>query len=299
VLIGRRLLPMLTLRPRWNGPILRRMISFSGFLFLASVSGFVLAQLDRILIGALASVAVLSFYVIPLNVASRISSAVTSIGTVVLPASTDLFARDDLVRARQLYVRATRMVALFLVALSLPTIVFAHKLLFYWIGPTFAAKGDDVLRILVVTFMLSSLGIVPFNTLVGAGNPRVPAYFNVGMAVVNVALVAVLIPAYGITGAAVAYLVSSLPFIGLIWFTEQRILKLARSPWPSLGVRLALPAALQIGAALALRPLASNLVTLLLTMLVTVLVLPAAYYLLRLAEPEDRRLLVTLFRGAG
>jgi O-antigen/teichoic acid export membrane protein len=297
--IGRRLLPTLRARPRWNTPVLRRMISFSAFLFVASVSGFVLAELDRILIGALASVTLLSFYVIPLSVASRISSAITTIASVVVPASTELIAQDDFERARRLYVRATRVVVVFLLALSIPTFVFAHELLLHWIGPAMAAKSDTILRLLVVTFVLSSLAVVPYNTLVGAGNPRVPAYFNVGMAVINVALVVILIPVYDITGAAVAYLISAVPFLAMIWFTEQRVLGIRPSPWPGLAVRLLVPIALQIVAAYALRPLASNLATVIFAMLLAVAVLPAAYYLLGLAEPEDRQLLVSLVRGAG
>jgi hypothetical protein len=35
------------------------------------------------------------------------------------------------------------------------------------------------------------------------------------------------------------------------------------------------------------------------TMLATIAVLPASYYLLGLAEPEDRQLLVSLLRGVG
>ena len=299
VLIGRRLLPLITLRPRWNPQILRRMLSFSAFLFVASVSAFVLAEFDRVLIGALASVALLSFYVIPLSVATRITSAITTIASVVVPASTELFAREDLARARQLYIRATRVVAVFLLALSIPTLVFAHKLLLYWIGPEFAAKSDNVLRLLVLTFVLSALAVVPYNTLIGAGNPRVPAYFNAAMALINVALVAILIPPYGITGAAVAYLVSAVPFLGMIRFTERRVLHLERSPWPALGLRLVVPVALEVGAAYALRPLATDLATIILTMLASIAVVPASYYFLGLAEPEDRQLLVSLVRGVS
>jgi O-antigen/teichoic acid export membrane protein len=275
------------------------MISFSAFLFVASVSGFVLAELDRILIGALASVALLSFYVIPLSVASRISSAITTISSVVVPASTELIAQNDFERTRRLYVRATRVVVVFLLALSIPTFVFAHELLLHWIGPAMAAKSDTILRLLVVTFVLSSLAVVPFNVLVGAGNPRVPAYFNLMMAAINVALVIVLVPLYDITGAAVAYLISSVPFLALIAFTEQRVLHLRPSPWPGLMLRLLVPIALQLVAAYALRPLADNLAAVIGTMLVAIAVLPAAYYLLGLAEPEDRRLLISLVRGAG
>lgn len=298
-LLGRRLLPRLRLRLRWNALILRRMLRFSAFLFVASVSGFVLAELDRILIGALASVALLSFYVIPVSIANRISAAITTIASVVVPASTELFAQGDVARARQLYVRATRIAAILLLALSIPAFVFAHELLLHWIGPAFATKSDAVLRILVLTFALLALTAVPYNTLVGAGNPRLPAYVNGAMAIINVALVAILIPPYGITGAAVAYLASAVPSVALIWFAERRVLHLDRSPWPALAMRLAVPVALQVGAAYALRPLATNLAAVIATMLATIAVLPASYYLLGLAEPEDRQLLVSLLRGVG
>ena len=119
------------------------------------------------------------------------------------------------------------------------------------------------------------------------------------MALINVALVAILIPPYGITGAAVAYLVSAVPFLGMIRFTERRVLHLERSPWPALGLRLVVPVALEVGAAYALRPLATDLATIILTMLASIAVVPASYYFLGLAEPEDRQLLVSLVRGVS
>ncbi len=297
VFLARRLVGDMAMRPRWHGATFRRMFSFSSFVFIANIGSLFLAEFDRVMIGVLASVTLVAFYAVPIGLASRIYSAVVSLAGVAIPLSSDLFARSDLERVRLLYAHASRFVTLFMLSLSIPTLVFGEKVLRYWIGPEYAERSDVVLRILVVSYMFMALGVVAYNIAVGSGRPQIAATFNGVMALLNVVLVLVLVPRFGITGAAIAYLASTIPLLGFLHVVERRVLHLSVSPWPSTARRLAIPTAIQVGVSFALLPLASNLTTLVVMLALSSPVLLISYIAL-VADSEERSLLRNLLTGA-
>ena len=147
-LVSRRLIPGLRPRPHWDRALMIRLTSFSTYAFLATVSGTVLLQLDRLVLGAVSGAAAVTFYVIPGNLASRLHGAVSSLTTVVLPATSDLFARGDVARVRILYRRATRFTTVFLLSFAIPAICFANPILHYWLGAEYADASTLVLQLL-------------------------------------------------------------------------------------------------------------------------------------------------------
>lgn len=289
--IDRRIYRNLRFRLYWERDLAVQLGSFAGFAFISNTAGLVLFQFDKVLLGSLASVSAVTYYVVPGNLAQRVHSASANLASVVFPAASDLFAREDMAAVRRLYVRATRFVVLFIVSTSIPALVFADKLLRYWIGPGFADHGTTVLRILLVTYSIMALNVVPYYVTLGAGRPRIAALFNIVTALINVVLVIVLIPRFGATGAAVAYLISVVPFVGFIWYAEARLLAVSEAFWLRLVTRLLIPIAAQIGVCLALRPLIHGLLSVLCAILI-VLPIPALVGLLvGLFDDDDRVLL--------
>jgi O-antigen/teichoic acid export membrane protein len=294
--VARRLLSRSVMTPSFDRATFARLARFSGYLFLASVGAIVLFEFDRLLIGALAGVKTVSYYVVPGAVAAQIYIAVTSLASITIAASSDLVARGDVERLHQLYVRSTRAVVPFILSLSIPVFILADQGLRYWISADFADHSTDVLRLLVLTYAILALTIVPWNIVVGVGRPRLPATFNALLAVLNVALVIVLVPLFGIVGAASAYLVSSVPALGLIWYVERRVLTRSPSAWPAMSKRLAIPVAAQIAACVAARPLINDVGTLFLAFVVTVPILGAVFHFGRFSDVEDRALVRSLIR---
>jgi Membrane protein involved in the export of O-antigen and teichoic acid len=265
-------------------------MTFSGWIFLANISAFVIFQFDRLMLGALASVSAVTYYAVPSSMASYLLAATTSLAAIVIPATGDLITRGESHRVERLYRRSTRLCLLFVGSVGIPVVFFAHPLLALWLGHHFAARSTTVLQILVLTFILFSLTVVPYNMLVAGGFPRIVGVLNLGIAILNVILIFVLIPPYGATGAAVAYLVSILLFPLFIWFAEHRVLGFARIRWFSIVWRVLPALALQAGVCALLQPLVGADAWLAPTLLLT-LPLPAlVYFFSGLIDVDERQI---------
>jgi O-antigen/teichoic acid export membrane protein len=292
---ARQLLGKFTLAPIWQPALLREMASFSGLVFLGNISGLILFQLDKILIGVLGSTRQVTYYVVPGNIAQRIHTASATVNAVVLPSATTLNVASDRERIASLYQRATRFTAFFVATAAVTPILMANQILHYWIGANFAAASALTLQLLVATYGLLALGVPAYFLALGHNRPGMTAVFNAAMAAINVPLVVLLVPDHGNDGAAIAFLASMLPVIGFILYVERRVLRLDRSPWFTTARNLVIPVGLASLVAVVLRGEVTSLPTLLAMLAVSFAAVPVLYLLL-FAPPEDRSLVRELFR---
>jgi O-antigen/teichoic acid export membrane protein len=299
LVIDARIVPEFRPVPRWDRALLARLFSFGGYALVTTLGGALLFHFDKFALGSLAGVALVTFYVVPGALAQKIHSAASQLGVVVFPAASDLLARGELERVRRLYVRATRFIVLFLLSVSIPPLLLAHDLLLHWLGRDFAEKSTSVLVILIATYFVIGLTAVPYFVVLGAGKPKVGAAFSAVPALINVVLVFVLIPPFELTGAATAYLLSTVPVPFFVRYVERRILQLDTRFWLALLVRVLPASAAQAGVCLLLSPLVTGLGTLIAVLAAALPVLVVVYYLLGFFDQGDRELIHQLVPPLG
>ena len=292
-LVAERLLPELSVRVRSDSALVAWTLRFSGWIFLANTTAFLLFQLDRLFLGALKSVSLVTYYAVPGSVASYLMVAVTNLAAITIAVATGFFARGEREQVIRLYLRATRFVMLFLLSIAVPALVLAKPILKFWIGADFADRSVGVFRLLLLTYATIGLTVVSYNVILAAGRPRVLGLVNLGTFAVNVVLILILIPRYGVIGAGWAYLLSVLPLLLLVLYAERSVLATGHRHWFRDLTRFALPTAAAAATAILLEPVASNLAEVLLVAAAAggVLVL---LYLQWFAERNDRELVLQL-----
>jgi O-antigen/teichoic acid export membrane protein len=290
-----RLLPELTVRARTDTSVLSTTLRFSGWIFLANASAFLLFQLDRVFLGILKSVSLVTYYAIPGSIASYLYVAVANLASITIAVGAGLFALEQHERIVQLYLRATRFVLLFLLSMGIPAFVLAHPFLHYWIGAEFADRSTSVLRVLVLTYALLGLTVVPYNLILAAGRPRVLGLLNLAMCGTNLVLILILVPPYGLMGAAWAYLLSVLPLVLFVFYAEGRIVGLPGSHWLALAARFVVPAVLTGGTSMLFLQIVWNLASVIIAGVLGTGVF-ALVYLSWFAPREDRTLVLQILR---
>jgi O-antigen/teichoic acid export membrane protein len=226
-LLARRLLPEIALRPGFDRATFRLLARFSLLKFVNNASTTTVMQVDKLLIGALLSLSAVGYYFVPLQLAQRLPTVVGAVAVAFLPAASALHGRADRERLVELYLRATKVVSLLGLPLASLLVIFAHPILLYWIGPHFADEGALPMQVLVVGYGINIFSTIPAITSDSLGRPGVTTAFSVASAVANVTLSLLLIPPFGILGAALAIAINSATNIpAIVWYVHRRVIDL-------------------------------------------------------------------------
>ncbi len=213
-LLGMAVHALYSLRGRWPGTrgirfgsISVGLLVFSAPLFGIEVLYFVVGWTDTVMLGALAGAAEVGIYNAAMPLAQLISFALAPLGAVYLPAMSRLHAQGKYADVRASYQRFTRWLGLLTLPAAAVMVVYPEATLGILFGADYVA-GATALRILAAGFLANNLAGPNAATLVALGHPRAAFAATLIVGLLNVGLNAVLIPRYGIEGAAVASLVA-------------------------------------------------------------------------------------------
>lgn len=220
-----RLLPGVSLRPRLDRSTLVLLGRFGGLKFANQLSTQSVYHLDKLLLGVLASVSAVAWYAVPVLIAQRLVSVVGNVASAFLPAASELHGKSDQARFDELYVRATKLVALLVLPLALVLVVDAEPLLRVWLGDGFARHSATPTRILAAAYAVNAFSTIPALACDSVGRPRVTTGFSVLSTALNLGLCVALIPSYGAVGAAIAVLVNSVLLVPVfLVYVHRRVL---------------------------------------------------------------------------
>lgn len=185
-------------------PVARGLLGFGLRSHVSNVSSALNERLDQLLISVFLRPAQLGFYVIAVTLSSATILVGMSVYVVALPAVAGL----EPGRAQAAVAR--RVIALTFVlstVVSVPVVLFAPSLIELFFGAAFLPAAD-VGRILVVAAIAFSTNRALGAVLKAIGKPLAPGTAELIALGVTFVGLAVLLPAFGLMGAAVASLVS-------------------------------------------------------------------------------------------
>ncbi|MBW3537879.1 flippase [Candidatus Parcubacteria bacterium] len=295
--VNKRLIPQLKLVPTFDKETTKKIFVFGGYATISTLAGTILLELDKIILGYSLGTAAVAFYVLPGGLAIKVQRSIAAITTVIFPLSSELFATGQLDKLQRLYWRAVRLTLTLIVLGVTPMYVLSYPFLLHWVGLEFAQKSSLVMQLLLATYSILAMTTIPSYIAFGAGKPRPVAIFSVVSGMLNVLLVILLIPSFGVNGAAFAFLLSVLPSFIFIHFVERSILKIRGLHFYLKTLyKLAILAAIELALAYLLRGHIVGLKEFVLVYLLIVGVSAVSFLLLGLSDKQDRELLVLIKR---
>ncbi|MDR7544224.1 MAG: flippase [Armatimonadota bacterium] len=205
VRVAVRSLPARPTRHAMHAAILPRLLVFGGWVTISGLAGLVLTYTDRFIIGGRLAMSALAYYSVPQEMIARLTVISASAVAVLFPAFSALGGAGDLGGLQRLFYRSAKyMVLTVLPAFGLIAVV-APDILRVWLGPDLAGRSAAVLRILAVGAGVQTLGVIPYTLLQGLGRSDLTAKIHLIEAPAYVAVLAILVGAAGIVGAAAAW----------------------------------------------------------------------------------------------
>ncbi len=219
----KKLLPEISLGISWDKRQIAQSYKFGFMAAVANLSIQSLAQLGRLVIPVFIGPAALTFYSLPGNVAQKTSGITASLTSVLFPMTSGFSGAEQLQKIQEIYKRSFRNIVIITAALTTAIIAFSYEILFYWLGEEFAVKGSLILVIFAAAYFFISLFNLLVNFLFGMNKVKFLSFSSLGLAGLNLLFIVLLVPKYGIQGAAWAFLLSVLPVVLIFYYSEKYI----------------------------------------------------------------------------
>lgn len=218
---------------RLLGPLLRT----GGWMNVCGVIYPLMVTVDRLMIGALVSMAAVAYYATPYELVTRLWTIPTAIAAVLFPAFSAGFLLDQ-ARVSRLFSKGTRYIVLCIFPVTLVAATLAHDGLTLWLGEDFADASGRILQTLAIGVCISSLSNVPFALIQGAGRADLVARLHLIELPLYLGAVWFAAGAWGVEGIALAWLIRGALDTLVLFAMTRRLLGSRPFPIPS-GVLLA------------------------------------------------------------
>ncbi len=234
-----RLLPELQLFRIHGMHGLPKLLKFGSWVTVSQLVSPLLVYLDRVLIASFVSLAAVTLYTVPYEVMTRLRIIPSSLVATLYPAFSERGNEDRRVPLERLYEGSVRYLSLVLVPGILFLFTLGPDLFGLWMGSAFEGQTSIVVQILAVGVLANALAYVPYNLLQALGRPDLTGKFHLLELPLYVALCAVLIPRWGIAGAALANTVRLVLDSGLLFWAAGKYCRCSlRTFWRSAFPRI-------------------------------------------------------------
>jgi O-antigen/teichoic acid export membrane protein len=216
------LLPDIKIKPSFDLKMFKKTSLFGIHMVLFRIFILFFNQLDRLLIGALLSPAILTFYIVPQQLSIIVHQVNAKMMQIIFPMASEYTALNKSDNIKRLFSRGMNLSFFIATGIALPLIVLARPLLTYWMSPEIASKSTLVLQIMTIMYLMMSLTALPSGLLVGIGKPKMISIFAAVLGICASVSYWVFINLWGIIGVAVASALCISIYLALHLFFSRR-----------------------------------------------------------------------------
>lgn len=185
----------------------KELVMFSVPLMFTGIAGFVMTWTDTLMVGYYKTSEVVGLYNSATPLAKLLPIFLTSAGFIYPPLATALYAQGKIEELKRVYQVLTKWIFLATLPLFAMMFLFPEATIGFFFGAKYL-EASRALQILALGFMFHVLLGLNGLSLVVIKESKFVMYSTLISAVVNVVLNVLLIPTYGIEGAAIATAIS-------------------------------------------------------------------------------------------
>ncbi|MBI2415246.1 MAG: polysaccharide biosynthesis protein [Candidatus Kerfeldbacteria bacterium] len=203
--------------------IFKQLFSFSASTFFIIIANRLLFQVDRLFVSWLYGPSYVAYYSIPSAVGTKIHGTIANINQILFPLSAAFDTQKRTAELISLYIKATKVNLVGLVAMGVPLVVYSDKLIELWLGQAYVGPCGFLLKLSVIGYSLFSLTSIQTSFLAGFNKQKQSMYFMVGIALSNITLLLLFTPTWGLPGAALAFIGAHWVLLLMQRYTERQL----------------------------------------------------------------------------
>lgn len=242
---------MLNIHPKFGKPkpgLLKEIWGFSAFVFLSMIVDLLYWSTDKVLIGAMIGSAAVAIYNVGGTFTSMMQNMSSAISNVFVPRVTMMVVKDaSNDEMSELLIRIGRLQYLIISLILSGYIVFGQIFIHFWSGDAY----QDAYWIALLTMIPLAIPLIQniaYNTILAQKKHQFRAIVYLIIALINIVSTYLVIPYYGIIGAAVCTGISFVVGNGIIMnIYYYKVTKLnIPAFWKNIGQMTIVPAIMVI-----------------------------------------------------
>lgn len=200
----------------------KQLIKTASPLLFSGLFLYLLNYTNVIMLGLMTNENQVGIYNIAYKVGSIGFLVIVSVSTIITPKMAELYGLGEIEELKKLTHNATRLIALLSIPITLILIVFSKYILSYW-GSSIEA-GSTTLIIVSIGVLFSAIAGNVDQILNMTDNQKILRNITIFSFLFNLILSYILIPLYGIEGAAIASLITNIAINLLcIYFIKKKL----------------------------------------------------------------------------
>ncbi len=204
-----------------RGPMAKKMSKFALPVFLSGLIGLVIGYMGTLTIAAFRSLAEVGYYQVALPMSAFLTSVVGSVMFVFFPMVAEMWAKHQSKLLGEMLHFLTKFSFIFVMPIVLILVAFPNLVIHLLFGQEYlpAATALQIFAVSTIPWIIYRiLGL----SLIGIGKPGYEARATIVMATLIVVFNLLLIPIYGVEGAAIASLIAlSSGAIALFYYAKK------------------------------------------------------------------------------
>lgn len=187
----------------------RSLVRIGGWMQVTHMISPLMATLDRFVVGAVLGAGIVTYYVVPQELVTKLWMFNIAVLPVFFSAVSTTALRDP-ERTITLFDKLQRATLSLLFLPSLVLVALAPDILNIWLGPAFATQSALVMQLFTVAVFINCLGQGAFTLIQGVGRSDLAAKYHLIELPIYGVLLWYLLPRFGVVGAAIAWSVRTI-----------------------------------------------------------------------------------------
>jgi len=221
-----RTIPGLRKKMTVNPSTVGYLFKFGGWMTVTNIISPLMMYLDRFFIGTMISVAAVAYYATPGEVITKLLLISGSLMGVLFPAFSSTFENYPN-QTIALFSRGIKYIYLVMFPIVMVILILAGEGLTFWLGTEFARQSTMIMKLMAVAIFFASLGQVPYSLIQGAGRPDITAKLHFIELPFYLVFLWLMIRAFGIKGAAFAWMIRAMIDSTVMYLVARRLLNLS------------------------------------------------------------------------
>jgi O-antigen/teichoic acid export membrane protein len=185
-------------------PVVKNLLIFSWPITFTSIILLFISKIDVILLGYFFNSIEVGIYVPALIIASYVTMLATPFSYMFLPVVTELFGKKKFVVIESLFQSTLKWIILMVLPVFIYIILFPEEVITLLYGVDYS-EGYLALTILAAGITINVIAGMTGGILVGVGQTKLNLLLEIIAAIIFVSFDLVLIPIYGVIGAAIGF----------------------------------------------------------------------------------------------